>query len=120
MTERKEVLDYGLTFEDAYLDTPFHDDNWILIRCRRASKKSFAFVYEKDGYIWVNVKVDPQWRDLWRNTYQSVVPAYHQNKQHWNSIVLDGTIPEEDVKRMIAESYDLIQKKHLKQQNNLG
>lgn len=58
--------------------------------------------------MWVNVKVDPQWRDFWRNTYSSVLPGYHQNKNHWNSIVLDGTIPDEDIKRMIAESYDLI------------
>lgn len=38
----------------------------------------------------------------------SVIPAYHQNKEHWNSIILDGTIPDTDIKRMIAESYDLI------------
>ena len=34
MTERKEVLDFGLTFEGAYLDAPFHDDNWVLLRYR--------------------------------------------------------------------------------------
>ena len=45
------------------------------------------------------------------NTYSSVIPAYHQNKEHWNSIILDGTIPDTDIKRMIAESYDLICKK---------
>lgn len=47
---------------------------------------------EREGHIWVNVKVDPEWRDFWRNTYSSVIPAYHQNKEHWNSIILDGTI----------------------------
>ena len=65
----------------------------------------------KGKHIWVNVKVDPEWRDFWRNTYSSVIPAYHQNKEHWNSIILDGTIPDTDIKRMIAESYDLICKK---------
>lgn len=49
---------------------------------------------------------------FWRNTYSSVIPAYHQNKEHWNSIILDGTIPDTDIKRMIAESYDLICKRN--------
>ena len=60
----------------------------------------------------MNVKVDPQWRDFWRNTYDSVFPGYHQNKEHWNSIILDGSIPDEEIRRMISESYDLITKKH--------
>ena len=66
------------------------------------------WTYEKDGFININVKVDPQWRDFWRNAFPSVIPAYHQNKEHWNTVILDGSVPEEDVKRMIAESYDLI------------
>ena len=63
---------------------------------------------KKDGHMWVNVKVDPEWRDLWRNTYEAVIPGYHQNKEHWNSVRLDGSIPDEEIKRMIAESYDLV------------
>ena len=107
MRERKEVLDFGLTFTDAYVDAPFHDDNWVLLRYRK-NKKAFAWTYEKDGFLWVNVKVDPQWRDFWRSAYPSVMPGYHQNKEHWNSIRLDGTIPDGEIKRMIAERYDLI------------
>lgn len=110
MTTREAVLAFGLSFPEAYTDTPFNDENWVLLRYRK-NKHAFAFTYEKDGYLWVNVKVDPQWRDFWRDTYASVIPAYHQNKEHWNSIILDGTIPEKDIRRMIAESYDLIVKK---------
>lgn len=107
MTKREEVLEYGLSFKNVYVDTPFHDDNWVLLRYRE-NKKAFAWTYERNEHIWVNVKVDPEWRDLWRNTYASVIPGFHQNKEHWNSIILDGTVPEKDIKRMIAESYDLI------------
>ena len=57
------------------------------------------------------MKCDPQWRDMWRQAYKSVLPAYHMNKKHWNSLILDGTIPEDDIRRMIAESYDLCAKK---------
>ncbi len=110
VTEREEVLKYGMTLPDVYIDTPFHDDNWVLLRYRK-NKRAFAWTYEREGHIWVNVKVDPEWRDLWRNTYAAVLPGYHQNKEHWNSIILDGSIPDEEVKRMIAESYDLIVKK---------
>ena len=63
---------------------------------------------KEHGNIWVNVKMNPEWRDFWRKAYASVVPGYHQNKEHWSSVILDGTIPERDIKRMIAESYDLI------------
>ena len=107
MMNREEVLAYGLSFPDTYQEAPFHDDNWQLVRVK-GSKKAFLWTYEKDGFININVKVDPQWRDFWRNAFPSVVPAYHQNKEHWNTVILDGSIPEKDIKRMIAESYDLV------------
>ncbi len=107
MKTREEVLSYGLSFPDTYREAPFHDPNWQLVRVKK-SKKAFLWTYEKDGYINLNLKVDPQWRDLWRKTYKSVLPAYHQNKEHWNTVVLDGSIPDDVIKRMIAESYDLV------------
>jgi len=107
MKTRQEAISYGLTFENTYLDTPFKDTSWQLIRIKE-SRKAFLWIYEKDGVINLNVKVDPQWRDFWRQTYKSVVAGYHQNKEHWNTIILDGNVPDEDVKRMIAESYDII------------
>ncbi len=107
MKTREEILAYGLTFADTYVDTPFSDTNWQLVRVKK-SKKAFLWTYEKDGFLNLNVKADPEWRDFWRSTYESVIPGYHQNKEHWNTIILDGSIPNEDVKRMIAESYDLI------------
>lgn len=107
MKTREEALAYGLSFKDTYQEAPFHDDNWQLVRVL-GSKKAFLWTYERNGYINLNVKVDKQWRDFWRNAYESVVAGWHQNKEHWNTIILDGTIPDQDVKRMIAESYDLV------------
>ena len=107
MKTREEILAYGLTFADTYVDTPFSDTNWQLVRVKQ-SKKAFLWTYEKDGFLNLNVKADPEWRDFWRSTYKSVIPGYHQNKEHWNTIILDGSIPDEDVKRMIAECYDLV------------
>ncbi len=107
MKTREEALKYGLSFPDTYQEAPFHDNNWQLVRVK-GSKKAFLWTYEKDGNINLNLKVDPEWRDLWRRTYEAVVPAYHQNKEHWNTVILDGSIPDDVIKRMIAESYDLI------------
>lgn len=109
MRKRQEVLDYGMTLPDVYMDTPFRDENWILLRYKK-NKKVFAWTYEKDGFMWVNLKVEPEWRDLWRSIYEAVIPGYHQNKEHWNSVRLDDSIPDDELKRMIAESYDLIVK----------
>lgn len=107
MITRNEVIIYGLTLPNTYLDTPFRDKSWQLVRVKK-NKKAFLWVYERSGYVCINVKVDPEWRDLWRSTYESVIPGYHQNKEHWNTVILDGTVPSKEIKRMIAESYDLV------------
>lgn len=107
MIRREDALAYGLSFPGTYQEAPFHDPNWQLVRIK-GSRKAFLWTYEKDGHINLNVKTDPEWRNFWRNTYASVIPGYHLNKEHWNTIILDGTIPDIDIKRMIAESYDLV------------
>ena len=93
MKTRQQAVDYGLTFKDTYMETPFRNTNWQLIRVK-GSKKAFLWIYERNGFVNLNVKVDPQWRDFWRETYKSVIAGYH--------------ISDKEIKRMIAESYDII------------
>lgn len=107
MLKREDILKYGLSFPDTWQDSPFRDTNWQLVRVK-PSDKAFLWTYIRDGQLNINVKVDPAWRDLWRQTYAAVIPGYHQNKEHWNTIIIDGSIPDKDVERMIAESYDLV------------
>ena len=107
MMTRKEALEYGLSFPDTYQQAPFHDENWQLVRVK-GSKKAFLWTYERNGYLNLNVKTDPEWRDYWRSAFPSVIPGWHQNKDHWNTIILDGNIPDEAVRKMIAESYELV------------
>ena len=107
MKTREEALEYGLSFPDTYQDAPFHDENWQLVRYKD-NKKAFLWTYERNGYINLNVKVDPVKAYFWRKLFKSVIPGYHQNKDNWNTIILDGSIPDKDIKMMIAESYDLV------------
>lgn len=107
MKTREDAVAFGLTFPDTYLDTPFHDTNWQLIRFK-GNTKAFMWIYERNGFININLKVNPDWANFWRDMYKSVTPGYHQNKQHWNTVILDGTISESDLIKMIQESYKLI------------
>ena len=112
MTGREEVLQFGLSFQDTYQDAPFRDTNWILVRYRK-NKKAFLWTYYYQNQLQINVKVDPEWRDFWRQAYDAVIPGYHQDKKHWNTIILDGSVPDSEIKRMITESYELVTgKKH--------
>jgi len=107
MLSREEVLAYGLTFPDTYIEAPFHDQNWQLVRVK-GSGKAFVWTYKKDGFLCINVKADPDSRDFYRSVYKAVGPGYHQNKEHWNTVIVDGSIPDEDIENMIAISYRLI------------
>ena len=107
MITREEVLKFGLSFQNTYEEKPFHDQNWQLVRVK-GSRKAFLWIYDRNGYVNLNVKPDPEWRDFWRSAYEAVTAGYHQNKEHWNTLILDGSIPDKDIKRMIAESYDLV------------
>ena len=107
METREEALAYGLSFPDTYQQAPFHDPNWQLVRVK-GSKKAFLWTYVRNGYVNLNVKVDPEWRDFFRNAYESVIPGWHQNKEHWNTIILDGSVLDQDIRRMIAESYAIV------------
>lgn len=107
MLTREDVLKFGLSFQDTYKEAPFHDQNWQLVRVN-GSRKAFLWTYERDGRLNLNVKVHPENAYYWRQMYKSVVPGYHQNKDNWNTIIIDGTIPEDDVFQMILESYRII------------
>lgn len=104
---REEILQIGLSFDGAYQDAPFHDPNWQLVRYK-PNKKAFLWTYEREGQLWINLKVDPMLAHVWRDMYDAVVPGYHQNKEHWNSVRIDGSVPKKDLEMMIAESYSLI------------
>lgn len=106
MQTRQQAIDHCLTLAQSYEDQPFRDSGWTVIR-HEQNRKIFAWIFERQGHIWINVKAKPELIDILRQEHESVVPAYHLNKDHWNSIILDGSIPEEDIHDMIYHSYTL-------------
>lgn len=112
MLTRKELVDYCLTFPAAYEDYPFDDDvgaenAWTVMR-HSANKKSFAFIFQRNGKLCVNLKSAPMYADFLRGIYPSITPGYHMNKRHWNTVPVDGSVPNEELFDMVNRSYDLI------------
>ncbi|MGE7826821.1 MmcQ/YjbR family DNA-binding protein [Paenibacillus sp. NPDC093718] len=106
MRNRQEAIDYCLSLGHSYEDQPFRDKNWTVIR-HQDNHKVFAWIFEKEHHIWINVKCEPGMLEFLRQAYTAVVPAFHLNKDHWNSIILDGTLPDEEIHEMIKQSYVL-------------
>ena len=106
MKTLREAIDACLTLPDAYEDYPFGLDSWAVIR-HQTNQKMFASVYEREGHVWINVKAEPNWGDFWKSVYPAVVPAYHMNKLHWISIILDGSMANDDIFHLIDDSYRL-------------
>ena len=112
---RQDLIDLCLTFPGAYEDYPFDDltasdHPWTVMR-HRGNKKGFAHIYEREGHLCVNLKCDPLEADLLRGAFEDVLPGYHMNKTHWNTIRIGGDVPEEELQRMIGNSYDLTKRK---------
>lgn len=74
----------------------------------KVAGKMFALVAREDEPLRISLKCDPVEADLLRTMFDAVKPGYHLNKRHWNTVTLDGTIPEEFIARMIASSYALV------------
>jgi predicted DNA-binding protein (MmcQ/YjbR family) len=106
---RRELIDLCLIMPQSYEDYPF-DDVTPVIR-HAANKKMFALIGEMDRRLSVSLKCDPFEADLLRQTFKDVKPGYHFNKTHWNTVTLGGDVPDEEVKRQIEASYDLIRPK---------
>ena len=105
MTTRKDVI-AACMLEDAYEDYPVDDANWTIMRHRRGD-----MIFERAGHIWLNLKETPEDCFILRELYPAVLPAYHMNKRHWVSVVLDGSMTDEEILPLIRKSYDLTAKK---------
>lgn len=106
MTTRQEAVRMCLEYADAYEDYPFDDPNWTVMR-HRSNRRSFAFIFEHDGCMWINAKTEPLRGDFLKAVFDAVVPAYHMNKTHWIGIRLDGSMDDEAIRSILYASFML-------------
>lgn len=103
--KKEELISLCLQLGGCYIDYPF-DDVWAAIR-HRESRKTFAFIYEHKGNLCANLKCEPMEGEFLRSVYSGVIPAYHMNKTHWNTVLLDSDVPLQELKEMVNKSYKL-------------
>jgi predicted DNA-binding protein (MmcQ/YjbR family) len=70
--------------------------------------KMFALVAWQDDPLTITLKADPVDALILRKQYSAIRPGYHMHKTHWNTITLNGSIPDDEIRLMIDESYDLV------------
>jgi predicted DNA-binding protein (MmcQ/YjbR family) len=74
----------------------------------KVSGKMFALTQLGAESLRVSVKCEPELAEALRRTYAEVIPGYHLNKRHWNTLILGGSLPDKTVRDMIEDSYDLV------------
>ncbi len=94
-----------LSFPGAYEDFPFGPETSVF----KVEKKLFAISALDASPLNVSVKCEPELAEELRGSYPgSIVPGYHLNKRHWNTVLCDGSLPDVMVRDMVEDSYDLI------------
>jgi predicted DNA-binding protein (MmcQ/YjbR family) len=104
----KQVEAHLLSLPDAKLDYPFGED----VAVYKVKDKMFALIRENKTPVQLSLKCDPLLAETLRAKYDTVMPGYHLNKKHWNTIVLTGQLPWEEVQGLIRHSYDLVANKN--------
>lgn len=102
----KEVEEYLLSMPNARLDYPFGEGTAVY----KVGEKMFALVEEKSDPLRLSLKCDPLLATTLREKYESVMPGYHLNKKHWNTLLLTGQLSWQEVQDLIRLSYDLVAK----------
>ena len=110
MRTHKEVEEYILSFPNTWLDFPFGEEVSVYKIGKKETDggKMFALITEGSNPLRISLKCDPLLAEKLRETYETVLPGYHLNKKHWNTILCTGQIPDDELKGLITHSYNLV------------
>lgn len=97
---------YLLSRPEAIEDFPFGPDVAVF----KIKGKMFALLGTRNGVSSVNLKCDPDEAQALRDIFSGVLPGYHMDKKHWNTVLLDGSVPDYEIERMMDRSYGLVVK----------
>ena len=100
----EQARSYFLSLPESLEDFPFGPDTPVF----KIKKKMFGFLRHKNGIAHINLKCKPEEAMVIRDIFEAVIPAYHMNKEHWNTVILNGTVPREEIEKMIDTSYSLV------------
>lgn len=104
MQTHKQLEEMILSMPNARLDYPFGEGTAVY----KVGDKMFAIIQEGTNPIRLSLKCEPQLAEHLREKYESVMPGYHLNKKHWNTIVCSGQLDDQEIKDLIVHSYHLV------------
>ncbi len=104
MKNVEKFIAYCESKPNVSMDTPFGPDTLVL----RVHGKIFALIGLDDVEFKVNLKCDPEYAIQLREQYDEIVPGYHMNKKHWNTIKFDGKLSDKLLIELVDNSYDLV------------
>lgn len=102
--DHKTVENYLLSLPNARLDYPFGEKTAVY----KVGDKMFALVSEGKTPVRLSLKCDPALSQVLREKYEEVMPGYHLNKKHWNTLILSGQLQWPEVQDLIRHSYQLV------------
>lgn len=100
----RQLQNYLLAKPGAVLEFPFDPVTEVY----KVGGKMFALLMGDEEPLWLNLKCQPEKAEVLRYCFAAVRPGYHMNKRHWNTVVLDGSVPDADLRAMIDDSYALV------------
>jgi len=101
----ESLRELALSFDDVTEGFPFGESVWVC----KVKGKIFLLASLDEPVLQFNVKCEPDQAVLWREEYpDSVLPGYHMNKKHWNTVIVDGRVPRKLLEQMVRHSYDLV------------
>lgn len=101
---QEDAIQYCLGKPEAMETYPANDDASVY----KVRHKMFALVGDNQGVGRINLKCDPDKAIELREKYESIIPGYHMNKRHWNTILLNGSVPADKIRQLIDHSYGLV------------
>ena len=99
-----ELRDLCLAFNGAEETFPFGPETSVF----KVGGKMFALSQLDAESLRVSLKCDPGLAEALRAAHAAVIPGYHLNKRHWNTVIIDGSLPDDAIRDMVEDSYDLV------------
>jgi predicted DNA-binding protein (MmcQ/YjbR family) len=99
-----ELRDYCLSFTGAEETFPFGPETSVF----KVAGKMFALSQLAADSLRISLKCEPGLAEALREAHAAVIAGYHLNKRHWNTVIIDGSLPDETIGDLIEDSYDLV------------